>query len=391
MGGDRCFGNFANEDPPSLEKKLHEIHCAGWNESRQSIDHRIMPLKAKRMSNYDFNIEIATIRITCPSSTVRFKIFAPTKRLSSLPRRAARQIDKSSRSSCHPKLLAMANSPQRFGKFWLVDTRKHRHRFHHNLCSVHHPTSQNIGTFIVIIADALGRRIPGCRELTQANQRHSPGSSTTSQPPKRNAVHKQTIYRYAQAPSPLVLRHDPYLNKVVIGAGNPSASEQSILAVSCNAIVSYFSQARVSPNRLLYIAISRIFDHQSPRPFGGKKSQPGYADYNGWSAHSLLEYTMTICFKWYWGYRGPVALQFVVEAVNNALVLHLEGNHGHLNELTLKGMKRAGHIDWCKAAMLPLELQDVPDVAESSAVPEVLFTPRRIQLENIKGGISVDG
>ncbi|KAI8618477.1 hypothetical protein BC830DRAFT_1166181 [Chytriomyces sp. MP71] len=216
-------------------------------------------------------------------------------------------------------------------------------------------------------------------------------SSPSYQPSKRNAVHKQTIYRYSQPPSSLVLRHDPSRNRVVIAAGNPAASEESILADSCNAIISYFSQATVSPNRLLYIAISRIFDPQAPLPFGGKKSRPGYAEYNGWSAHSLLEYTMTMCFKWYWGCRGPGTLQFSVESVNMALVLHRERDRDYLNELTLKGMKRAGHIEWGKAAMLPLALQHISDNnVESAVVPEVLFTPRRNRLDGVRGGTSME-
>ncbi|KAI8616869.1 hypothetical protein BC830DRAFT_1080301 [Chytriomyces sp. MP71] len=189
----------------------------------------------------------------------------------------------------------------------------------------------------------------------------------------------KTAYLCKQPASPLVLLHERSLNKVIITAGNPTASEQSVLADSCNAIVSYFSQAKVSPNRLLYIAISRVFDLQSPRPFGGQKSRPGYAEYKGKSAHSLLEYTVTMCFKWYWGCRGPEALQFTVESMNLALEMHHKHDRDYLNEVTLKGMRRAGHIDWVKAAFLPYALRDEAERERSAELraAEVRFTPQR--------------
>ncbi|KAI8616878.1 hypothetical protein BC830DRAFT_164343 [Chytriomyces sp. MP71] len=207
-------------------------------------------------------------------------------------------------------------------------------------------------------------------------------AATLNKASKRGSSRKHAIYIYSRPTESLILCHERSLNKVIVIAGNPAASEQSILADSCNVIMSYFSQDKVSSNRLLYIAISRVFDPQAPLPFGGKKSKPGYAEYSGRNAYSLLEYTISMCFKWYWGCRGPGALQFVVDSVNHALEWHRERDRDFLNELMLKGMKRAGHIEWSKASYVPPALRQEGE--RDNDVRAVFFTPRRCWVPQTK-------
>ncbi|KAI8616875.1 hypothetical protein BC830DRAFT_1116151 [Chytriomyces sp. MP71] len=211
-------------------------------------------------------------------------------------------------------------------------------------------------------------------------------SDIASTPLKANgwaslSQHSQPLYvaRCTDTPKRLVLVHEnKFLNKVVIAIADHRDSHESILEDSCNAVISFLSQAKVSPNRLLYIATGIIFDARSPPPFGGPKARPGYIAYKGRGALPLLQFILTSSFKWYISSRGPQALQFVVASINKALVLHRHRGRDFLNELMLRGMKRAGHIEWSKVARIPQSLQHV---AEIEAVSEgVRFTPKRWEI-----------
>ncbi|KAI8841967.1 hypothetical protein BJ741DRAFT_705473 [Chytriomyces cf. hyalinus JEL632] len=114
----------------------------------------------------------------------------------------------------------------------------------------------------------------------------------------------------------------------------------SILSMSTSAIFSFFSHAKVSPNRLIYIAAGIMFEPASPKPFGRPKMHPGYVEYTGTTAASLLQYIVSASFNWYWSCRGGEAIDFLAHCVNKARALHFAGNADFLNELMLKGVKK---------------------------------------------------
>ncbi|KAI8843949.1 hypothetical protein BJ741DRAFT_260367 [Chytriomyces cf. hyalinus JEL632] len=153
-------------------------------------------------------------------------------------------------------------------------------------------------------------------------------------------------------------------------------NQATILNESSSAIHSLFSHTKVSPNRLVYITVGLMFEPASPKPFGGPKIRPGYAEYNGKTVASLVQYIVSASFKWYWACRGRDAIDFLTHNVNKARKLHYDGNADTLNELMLKGMKKAGHIEWNKPARIPDALQHRPEVDPDLDRYSVEFTPR---------------
>ncbi|KAI8615785.1 hypothetical protein BC830DRAFT_1168311 [Chytriomyces sp. MP71] len=179
-------------------------------------------------------------------------------------------------------------------------------------------------------------------------------------------------------PSSLVFRHETTTNQIVLAVIASTSSSETIISESCSVIKAFFSQTFVSYKRLLYIATGSVFRADSPLPFGGLRTRPGYAEYNGASTGSLLRHIVSAAFKWYWGCRGAEALHFVAASVNQTLQLHRDQNIDILDELMLRGMKSAGHIDCMKAARVPFELRHKSDDRRDRRTA-VVFTPRRLK------------
>ncbi|KAJ3235235.1 hypothetical protein HDU77_000286, partial [Chytriomyces hyalinus] len=125
-----------------------------------------------------------------------------------------------------------------------------------------------------------------------------------------------------------------------------------------------------------------MFDPASPKPFGGPKGQPGYVEYVGTTVSSLLQYLVEASFRWYWGCRGRDALDFLARSVNKARKLHVTGNADFLNELMLKGMKKAGHIQWSGPVRIPEFLRHRPEPFSDVEGEGVGFTPRLSRIKN---------
>ncbi|TPX43371.1 hypothetical protein CcCBS67573_g10458 [Chytriomyces confervae] len=201
-----------------------------------------------------------------------------------------------------------------------------------------------------------------------------------TRPSKQPALRADRIMLYASAQSSLVFAIDATSNSLVVAVFNspsPEISRSSILHESSSAILSFFSHTKVSPNRLIYATAGIMFQPASPKPFGGSKVNPGYVSYNGTDAASLLHFAVSASFKWYWACRGRDAIDFLASSVNKARRLHFAGNVDILNELMLKGMQKAGHIVWNKAAIIPVALRHWPEEDPNFVASGVLFTPRR--------------
>ncbi|KAJ3238480.1 hypothetical protein HDU81_007749, partial [Chytriomyces hyalinus] len=201
-----------------------------------------------------------------------------------------------------------------------------------------------------------------------------------TRPSKEPPPRADRIMLYASAQSSLALAVDVSSNKLVVAVFNslsPEHTRSSILHESSSAILSFFSHTKVSPNRLIYVTAGIMFQPASPKPFGGSKLSPGYVAYNGTDSASLVHFIVSASFKWYWACRGRDALDFLAWSVNRARRLHFAGDADTLNELMLKGMKKAGHIVWNKAAIIPAALQHRQEVVSNLAAGGVLFTPRR--------------
>ncbi|KAJ3384553.1 hypothetical protein HDU80_000906, partial [Chytriomyces hyalinus] len=193
------------------------------------------------------------------------------------------------------------------------------------------------------------------------------------------SVKADRIILYSNPRSILVLTHDitsSNLHVSVCAPIIPAKSQPSIINDSSSAILSFFSNTAVSSSRLIYITAGLMFDPASPKPFGGPKLQPGYVDYVETTVLSLLQFLVVSSFRWYWACRGRDALDFLARSVNKARKLHLTGNADFLNELMLKGMKKAGHIQWSGPVRIPEFLRHIPEPFSDVGGDGVGFTPR---------------
>ncbi|KAJ3230691.1 hypothetical protein HDU78_008182 [Chytriomyces hyalinus] len=191
-----------------------------------------------------------------------------------------------------------------------------------------------------------------------------------------SAIKPDRFIIYTSPPNALRLSHDILSDSLTATICESEKTRASIIKNSTSAIRSFFSISKVSPNRLIYVTAGLAFDAASPKPFGGPKTHPGYAEFEGTTVASLLHYLVEASFKRYWTYRGREALDFVVRCVNQARELQYAGNADILNELMLKGMKKAGHIPWNALVTIPEALRHRQETRSDAAISEVLFTPR---------------
>ncbi|KAJ3249458.1 hypothetical protein HDU77_007709 [Chytriomyces hyalinus] len=198
----------------------------------------------------------------------------------------------------------------------------------------------------------------------------------SAKPPTNSAIKPDRFVIYTGPQSVLRLSHDVPSRSLIVSICESESSRASIINKSTSAIRSFFSISKVSPSRLIYITAGLAFDAASPKPFGGPKTHPGYVEYDGTTVASLLQYLIESSFKRYWTYRGREALDFVVSCVNQARELQFAGNADILNELMLKGMKKAGHIPWNALVTIPEALRHRQEAESEMATNEVRFTPR---------------
>ncbi|KAJ3224633.1 hypothetical protein HDU78_010866, partial [Chytriomyces hyalinus] len=192
----------------------------------------------------------------------------------------------------------------------------------------------------------------------------------------QSAVRTERPTVYTPPQSILVLVHDIPTGTLTVSVCESIVAMPTIIAKSSSAIRSLFSHCKVSENRLIYITAGLMFTPAAPTPFGGSKTRPGYTEYIGTTVASLLLYLVESSFKRYWTCRGREALDFLVCCANKARKLHFVGDADGLNELMLKGIKKAGHIAWNKPVRIPEALRHRQEVQSDVARSEVLFTPR---------------
>ncbi|KAJ3063305.1 hypothetical protein HDU98_000872 [Podochytrium sp. JEL0797] len=143
---------------------------------------------------------------------------------------------------------------------------------------------------------------------------------------------------------------------------------------SHSAVLILFNSTRVHPYRLVYALAGRLFDAQSPTPFGGpSKATPGYAKFNGTNAQDLLKYIISETINT--GNKSMV--EYVAKAVNSLLDAHFSGDKERVDEQMLRGMKKAGHIQWHGQFVIPCQLSHVDEIGASFKMANVEFDPAR--------------
>ncbi|KAI9346195.1 hypothetical protein BDR26DRAFT_1005356 [Obelidium mucronatum] len=135
-------------------------------------------------------------------------------------------------------------------------------------------------------------------------------------------------------------------------------------------IMTLFQQTKVHhPARLIYALAGRLFHPSSPIPFGGTRSSPGYLAFKGETAESLLRFIISETYRVSWMILNCVVFDFLVSHVNYIMDLQYRGVKDELDEWMMKGMKRAGHIEWFGAHYIPRQLRHVRESSSSRAIP----------------------
>ncbi|KAJ3071319.1 hypothetical protein HDU99_002456 [Rhizoclosmatium hyalinum] len=165
--------------------------------------------------------------------------------------------------------------------------------------------------------------------------------SETLPPPKKPRV----LLQIDSSPT------DP--NKVVLTTSPPNTLNQTLVTSTLNLLSTLFSRTRVHKDRFIYALAGFLFDSSSPTPFGGPKTKPGYTFFTGDSPALLLEFIVKEIYRVQWSIKQTKALKLVVECVNRVLELHFEGEKDVVDELVLKGMKKAGHCEWFGVVRIP--------------------------------------
>ncbi|KAI9328365.1 hypothetical protein BDR26DRAFT_874153 [Obelidium mucronatum] len=190
---------------------------------------------------------------------------------------------------------------------------------------------------------------------------------------------------------PIIITRTPN-DRLQISITEQSVTPEQVLDLSQTAILACFKRTRVHSDRLIYISTGFLFAAESPLPYGGTKTTPGFVQYKGTTTMDLLSYIVSSAFHRYWEYYDREALEFVVRAFNKALDLHFFGDKERLDEFLLRGMRRSGHADWNRTIVIPQRLMHVPESNNSFVVSQVLFTPSQLaprKIHNYDGVVTL--
>ncbi|KAI9327377.1 hypothetical protein BDR26DRAFT_875524 [Obelidium mucronatum] len=152
----------------------------------------------------------------------------------------------------------------------------------------------------------------------------------------------------------------------------PTVTKTQILQQSIQSIEQLFQQIKhVHQDRLYYTLAGLLFHSWAPLPFGGSKTKPGYVCFTGETTRDLLDFIVTESVVMYWNLKGRDAIDFVAKNVNEVVKLYYqEGKKDYLDELCLKGMKKAGHIKWKGDYFMPPHLRYTPEEKQKVSVLE---------------------
>ncbi|TPX73172.1 hypothetical protein CcCBS67573_g05561 [Chytriomyces confervae] len=130
-----------------------------------------------------------------------------------------------------------------------------------------------------------------------------------------------------------------------------SVTAPAIVKDSIRLVSRCFAMTRVHPHRLVYCLAGMLFSPMAPFPFGGSKVAPGFAHFTGETTSHLLHFIVNGAYSAHWLKRGMDALILLVNTVNTIIDMQrVSASKDELDEWMLKGIKRAGHIEWVGAA-----------------------------------------
>ncbi|KAJ3072047.1 hypothetical protein HDU99_002284, partial [Rhizoclosmatium hyalinum] len=184
----------------------------------------------------------------------------------------------------------------------------------------------------------------------------------------------------------LIARHSSEPRLLLTACPNKLAPAE-IVSETIASIYYLFNQAQCHNERLIYALCGHVFSPSAPPPHGGPRLKPGYINYGGQTPKDLLEYMVASSYEMYWYCKDKKVLEFIVISVNKVLAMQFRGQKDVIDERLLQGLKRAGHIDWHGAAIIPEYLSHCPPDQVASGAHVVEFTPqRRLVLEEQNQG-----
>ncbi|KAJ3013492.1 UNVERIFIED_CONTAM: hypothetical protein HDU68_000650, partial [Siphonaria sp. JEL0065] len=151
------------------------------------------------------------------------------------------------------------------------------------------------------------------------------------------------------------------LNRIGLLPSPADLSQQHLIQHSLSTLYTLFKSTRVHPDRFIYALAGTLFDWRSPQPFGGSKMKPGFLNYTGTNTTDLLHFIITEAYMAYWNNMNVKGIKFVVVSINQILDLHHHGVKDTTDELLLKGMKKAGHIEWFGPANVPYFMRHIEE------------------------------
>ncbi|KAI8607078.1 hypothetical protein BC830DRAFT_1159569 [Chytriomyces sp. MP71] len=145
-------------------------------------------------------------------------------------------------------------------------------------------------------------------------------------------------------------------------------------AHTIKALHNLFANLPGNPHRYIYALAGLLFTPKSPPPFGGPRTTPGYVAFRGPNCAALLHYIVTGAYARGGGGDTRV-LSCICRCVNRVVSTHERGCKDLLDECVLQGMRKAGHLPWIGAALVPELLRDVEGSTTSATFVE--FSVRR--------------
>ncbi|KAI9347684.1 hypothetical protein BDR26DRAFT_916075 [Obelidium mucronatum] len=184
---------------------------------------------------------------------------------------------------------------------------------------------------------------------------------------------------------PIVIQYTPATYQLFVEACQRDLARPDILSQSKTAILACLSEItpKVHPHRIIYCATAEIFKPSAPLPFGGPRTTPGYTSFNGQTCNQLFDFLVSLAYNTFWNRYGRDSIDFIIGRLNYVIALHRCVGGGSrrvakqtMDELLLQGMKKAGHIPWSKAAIIPEQLRD--DACLDDFGDGVFFSPKHL-------------
>ncbi|KAI8609097.1 hypothetical protein BC830DRAFT_1208195 [Chytriomyces sp. MP71] len=191
--------------------------------------------------------------------------------------------------------------------------------------------------------------------------------------PNRSPTRKPTAG--AQDLEPFYIEKHDSEHRVVVSPQPATVADP--IADTTSTLQDIFSSLPGHPHRFAYALAGLLFAPKSPAPFGGARMTPGYVSFTGPDAAALLPYIVQRTYASYATARERRVLDFVCRAVNRVLALHAAGLKDQLDERVMQGMRKAGHLPWTGAALMPEHLRHLDTEGAERTVTTMEFSVQR--------------